>query len=576
MAGKPKPGFWIVVILVVVSLVGFATYRAGFFSIGGTSDRAGKTGQQKKIKSAASGQKLKITFYSSSAKRNWVDEMVSQFNTSDFNVGGKIIEVKQFHVTSGGSFNQIKEGKIKPDLWSPGDESWLLMAKTYFQDVKQIALIDTFTPLVNIPLIVAMWEPMAKELGYPKPIGWTDIADVAKNPKGWAAFGHPEWGKFRWGHAHPEANSGFLTIISEVYAITGKTKGITIEDLKNPKVVAFLKDFEGAVEHYGLSNSWIDKFMHLKGPAYLSACVQYENTIIQTNEKHNNKPFKLVAIYPKEGNFWTQHPVAVLKGEWMTPEKEDACNQFIEFLLSREAQQRAMQMGLRPILPNMEMGSPFDKEHGVIADISADKMFTVPEERVLNRIRGLWEDVKVPATIILVLDQSGSMKGEPMDKAKEGAIHFVNSMKPRDQLEVITFNNKVMTLTPLCDVGECREETVNRLSGLFAAGGTALYDTVAMSYANIKKYQLAKPNRRYAILLLTDGKDEHSGMKRYDFLDFLPQGKEIEVPKIYTIAYGGGADKDLLSQISNRTNARLFGSTPEEIKKTYRELSANF
>mgnify|MGYP001821549870 CR=1 FL=1 len=576
MAGKPKPGFWIVVILVVVSLVGFATYRAGFFSIGGTSDRTGKTGQPKDIKSAASGQKLKITFYSSSAKQNWVDEMVSQFNTSDFTVGGKIIEVKQFHVTSGGSFNQIKEGKIKPDLWSPGDESWLLMAKTYFQDVKQIALIDTFTPLVNIPLIVAMWEPMAKELGYPKPIGWTDIADVAKNPQGWAAFGHPEWGKFRWGHAHPEANSGFLTIISEIYAITGKTKGITTEDLKNPKVVSFLKDFEGAVEHYGLSNSWIDKFMHLKGPAYLSACVQYENTIIQTNEKHNNKPFKLVAIYPKEGNFWTQHPVAVLKGEWMTPEKEDASNQFIEFLLSKEAQQRAMQMGLRPILPNMVMGSPFDKEHGVIADISTDKMFTVPEERVLNRIRGLWEDVKVPATIILVLDQSGSMKGEPMDKAKEGAIHFVQSMKPRDQLEVITFNNKVMTLTPLCDVGECREETINRLSGLFAAGGTALYDTVAMSYANIKKYQLAKPKRRYAILLLTDGKDEHSEMKRYDFLDSLPQGKEVEVPKIYTIAYGGGADKDLLAQISNRTNARLFGSTPEEIKKTYRELSANF
>ena len=277
---------------------------------------------------------------------------------------------------------------------------------------------DSFTPLVNIPLIVAMWEPMAKELGYPKPIGWTDIADVAKNPQGWAAFGHPEWGKFRWGHAHPEANSGFLTIISEIYAITGKTKGITTEDLKNPKVVSFLKDFEGAVEHYGLSNSWIDKFMHLKGPAYLSACVQYENTIIQTNEKHNNKPFKLVAIYPKEGNFWTQHPVAVLKGEWMTPEKEDASNQFIEFLLSKEAQQRAMQMGLRPILPNMVMGSPFDKEHGVIADISADKMFTVPEERVLNRIRGLWEDVKLPATIILVLDQSGSMKGETMDKAK--------------------------------------------------------------------------------------------------------------------------------------------------------------
>ena len=77
-------------------------------------------------------------------------------------------------------------------------------------------------------------------------------------------------------------------------------------------------------------------------------------------------------------------------------------------------------------------------------------------------------------------------------------------------------------------------------------------------------------------MLLTDGDDTASIMNRYDFLDSLPRSEEIEVPKIYTIAYGSEADKDLLAQISNRTNARLFGSTPEEIKRTYKELSANF
>ena len=572
MAGKPKPTFWIFVFLIALTLTAFALHRAGFW----TDDDLHMTGEEKATKSAFRGGKLRITFYSSSAKRNWVNEMVTKFNASGTKAGGKIIAVKQFHVTSGGSFDQIKEGKIKPDLWSPGDESWLRMAKAYFRDVKQMDLFDEYTPLVNIPLVIAMWEPMAKVLGYPKPIGWKDIAEVAKNPKGWAALGHPEWGKFRWGHAHPDANSGFLTIISEVYAASGKTEGITPKDLKNPKVVAFLKDFEGAVEHYGLSNSWIDDLMHRKGPAYLSACVQYENTIIQTNEKHNSKPFKLLAIYPKEGNFWTQHPVAVLKGDWMTPEKEEGCKKFIQFLLSENAQSRAMEMGLRPILEDLEMGSPFDLEHGVIADISADRMFKVPEEGVLKRIRDLWEDLKVPATIILTLDRSGSMKGEPMDEAKAGAIQFVKSMKPRDQLEVVVFNDKVTSLTKLCYMRECGENAVEKLSGLFANGGTALYDAVSMSYNTLLEYGKKNPNRRYAVMLLTDGDDTSSIMSRHDFLDSLPKSEEIEVPKIYTIAYGPSADKDLLAQISNRTNARLFGSTPEEIKKTYKELSANF
>jgi len=576
MAGKPKPGFWIVVIMVVVALTGFSLYRAGIWPFGGMENGVVKTGDKKAARPASTGRTLKITFYSSSAKRNWVNEMVAEFNASDVRAGGKTIVVKQFHVTSGGSFNQIKEGKIKPDLWSPGDESWLRMAGAYFRDVKQKVLFEEFRPLVNIPLIVAMWEPMAKVLGYPKPIGWKDIANVAKNPQGWTALGHPEWGKFRWGHAHPEANSGFLTIISEVYAASGKTEGLTPQDLKKSEVVAFLRDFEGAVEHYGLSNSWIDDLMHRKGPAYLSACVQYENTIIQTNEKHKNRPFKLVAIYPEEGNFWTQHPVAVLKEDWMTPEKEEACQKFIQFLLSEKAQRRAVQMGLRPILEDIEMGSPFDMEHGVIAKISTDRMFRVPEENVLKRIRDIWEEVKVPATIILILDRSGSMKGDPMDKAKMGAIQFIKNMKPRDQLMVVAFNDKVTPLTDLCYMRDCGEETIERVSGLFASGGTALYDVVATSYKKILKYKDKNPNRRYAILLLSDGQDQSSRMNRHDFLDSLPKGTEIELPKIYTIAYGSEADKDLMARISNKTNARLFGSSPDEIKRTYKELSANF
>ena len=117
------------------------------------------------------------------------------------------------------------------------------LAKAHFKDVENKEIFDEYFPLVNIPLIVAMWEPMARVLGYPGPIGWKDIANVAKNPDGWAAFDHPEWGKFRWGHAHPEANSGFLTIISEVYAACGKTENLRPEDLKNPNVVSFLRDF---------------------------------------------------------------------------------------------------------------------------------------------------------------------------------------------------------------------------------------------------------------------------------------------------------------------------------------------
>lgn len=566
MGYRPKPLFWFVVVLLIIGFGAFSFYRASTTGKGVVSKVIGTTGGE-----------MEILFYTSSAKKSWINKMVEQFNSEQRRVGGAVVKIKAFHVNSGESLEDMKSGRIKPDIWSPGDESWFELARLHWKNVHQKEIFDQYQPLVNIPLVIAMWEPMARALGYPqKPIGWQDIEKVAANPKGWAAYGHPEWGKFRWGHAHPDANSGFLSIVSEVYAVLGKTSGITPQDLKNPKVVNFLRDFEGAVEHYGLSNSWIDETMRTKGPSYLSCAVQYENTIIESNEKYQNKPFKMVAVYPREGFTWTQHPIAVINGEWMTPERREASKMFMDYLLSREAQTTAMQMGLRPIAKDIQLGAPFDEAHGVMLKVDASRKFTVPDEAVLKRIIDLWEEAKLPATIIMVIDRSGSMKGDPMDGARAGSVEFVKNMKPRDKLKVIIFNNEITTLSELCPVRECGEQAISKLQGVFAEGGTALYDATAQAYAYLKELKKAEPNRRYGVLVLSDGKDTSSKTNKNDFLDMLPQGEDFDVPKIYTIAYGSEADKPLLTEIANRTNAKLFTSKAEEITKTYKELSANF
>lgn len=563
MAKKPKPLFWIVLIVIVSSLLFFSLRKAGILGSGSSI-------------SLLPSETLELTFYTSSAKKKWINAMVDEFNADRHKVSGKVIQIKQFHVNSGDSFDQIKDGTIQPDMWSPGDESWLHLLSAHWNKVHQKEIFKEYYPLVDIPLVIAMWEPMANVLGYPKQISWKDIDKVATNPSGWAAYGHPEWGKFRWGHAHPDANSGFLAVLSEVYAASGKTKGLTASDLKRQNVISFLRDIEGAVEHYGLSNSWIDNLMHLKGPAYLSCAVQYENTIIQTNEEHQNTPFKLVAVYPKEGNMWTQHPVAVLNESWMTPEKEEASKEFITFLLSKDSQEKAMELGLRPIMKELQLAAPFDEDHGIIRDVSAFKRFTVPDEDVLKRIRDLWEDVKMPASVILVMDTSGSMNGTPIDNARKGAADFIRHMKPRDQLKVVTFNNRVNTLIDMCSIRDCGEKAARRIEGVFAQGGTALYEAVAKTYRELKETRRRNPKRRYSILVLSDGKDTSSKMSVHDFMDILPKTEDYDVPKIFTIAYGDEADKDLLAEIANKTNARLFTSTTEDIMKTYKELSANF
>ena len=195
---------------------------------------------------------------------------------------------------------------------------------------------------------------------------------------------------------------------------------------------------------------------------------------------------------------------------------------------------------------------------------------------MLRRIRDLWEEVKIPATVALVLDRSGSMKGPAMDNAKAGAIEFIRSMKPRDQIRVVIFNEYVTPVTELCSIKDCGETLTAKLGTIFADGKTALYDAVRNSFEKLGELKKADPKRRYCLLVLSDGQDTASRIDRFDFLDALPKGEDYDLPKIYTIAYGEEADRDLLAEISTRTNGRLFKSNPEEIMKTYKELSANF
>ena len=72
------------------------------------------------------------------------------------------------------------------------------------------------------------------------------------DPEGWASVGHPEWGPFRLGKTNPNySTSGLNFTIAEYYAATGKTSGLTTEDLARPAAVEFATDIESSVVHYG-------------------------------------------------------------------------------------------------------------------------------------------------------------------------------------------------------------------------------------------------------------------------------------------------------------------------------------
>jgi Ca-activated chloride channel family protein len=529
-----------------------------------------------------------LEVHSSNTKEDWMDQVISTFNEGNYTVNGKPIVVTVAHIGSGSSMNDILDGKVKPVVWSPGSDLWVTSINQAWQDREGRRLIsEDCPPTLRLPLAIAMWRPMAEALGWPDtPIGWDDLAELSTNPEGWASLGHPEWGQFKFGHPHPEhSNSGMLSLVAEVYSAVGVTEGLTVDKVKSKSVMDSVGAVEQQVYHYGMKDTDILLRMTQRGPEYLHAVTSYEANVIKWNRDHADElRFPFVAIYPDDGTFWVENPYCVLDGaDWVSEEEEEAAIIFREYLLSPEQQTLAIDWGLRPFDPTLPLHAPIDLEHGAVPSITINDVphLAYPSDEVVGHIIDMWHQVKKKATVVLMLDTSGSMRGDKIKNAVVGAITFINQMHPQDELYIVTFASEVVDLGGVGLVGQIGEQSKNSLSMLYAEGSTALHEAVIYSVDLIDQLmeedEEEGENRLYGIVLLSDGKNEiDGGPTESDMLSHLPSGTEARGIKIYTIAYGEDADLDLLKTLANRTNGKQFTGDVEDIEAVYFLISSEF
>jgi Ca-activated chloride channel homolog len=428
------------------------------------------------------------------------------------------------------------------------------------------------------PVVIAMWKPMAEAIGWgKKPIGWSDILALARSQKGWDAYGYPQWGRFKFGHTHPQfSNSGLISLFAEVYAGSGKTAGLTVADVNKPHTAEVLSGIEKSVVHYGSSTGFFGRQMFSTGPQYLSAAVLYENMVIESYSQ-TNLPFPVVAIYPKEGTFWSDHPIGVVEREWVTPEHRQAAKDYIQYLLQRPQQDKAITYGFRPGAVDVPLTSPIDVAHGV--DPKEPKTtLEVPSVPVIDAIMNLWQQKKKSANVVLVLDTSGSMNEDgKIQNAREGAKQLVNLLSDSDRLSLLPFNSKMNWTGQDIPIKTGRTQLTQKIDSFFAEGGTALYDSIDTAYQYLlDQSKTSDSDTILSVVVLTDGADTDSKMQLSVLMDRIKFDGETHKIHVFTIAYGKDAKKDVLGQIAATTQAKTYEGTPKNIVDVFKDISTFF
>jgi len=475
----------------------------------------------------------------------------------------------------------------RPTLFSPSVSHWLALVN--YQTGREVFTLSDCPPTALAPVVMAIWESrlraiQAKNGG--EAVGWEELIEVMNSPNGWADYGiGGNRTTVYYGHTDPYISSTAIsTLIAEFYASAKYNAGeadirrLTMDLVQDEKVQEGVRRIESLVKHYSSRTTEFKEYI-AQGPEYLDFVALEENDLIFINQGKTayKPPEKLVALYPKEGTFWHEHPFAIPNGDWVSEEQRTAAKLFTDYVLSELVQRKVLENGFRPVNTAVPIGYPIVPELGVDPN-QPTTVLNVPDPDVIAAVQASWQYVKKQGDILLVIDRSGSMEGDKIEQVKQAAVLFLERMPTQNRVGLTIFNNYAQELVAPGLVEEVSNQIATYIYSLQADGGTALYDTLILTIDSLIATEPEEGEDRIrAIVLLSDGMDTASNSTLNDVLAKIQEGRSGRNPiLIIPVAYGSDADIAALNSIARASATKVQSGDPDDIAKLLEIISSYF
>lgn len=205
-------------------------------------------------------------------------------------------------------------------------------------------------------------------------------------------------------------------------------------------------------------------------------------------------------------------------------------------------------------------------ENGRYIDTLDAHNFRVLEDGV-PQVVDLAQKEELPATFALLIDSSQSMSRR-IDFVRETAYRLSGFLRPKDRMLVVPFSKGLGAITGPTDDRDTVTDSIGRIQ---SSGGTAILD----SLIEISPLLGAIQGRR-AVVLITDGYDEHSGR---DVEEAITAVKSVGAT-VYVVGIGGVAGISLkgeqfLKRLAAETGGRAFLPSREEELEAVNTLLAS-
>lgn len=166
-----------------------------------------------------------------------------------------------------------------------------------------------------------------------------------------------------------------------------------------------------------------------------------------------------------------------------------------------------------------------------------------------------------PKNVVFVLDRTGSMAGEKMDQAKAAFKFCVNSLRPNDQFNLITFNESPTTLFAELEkpTNERKKKALAAVDDIDATGGTNIKEALTKALAEFRQYGQA---RNY-IVFLTDGQPTVGTTDPEKILEQAVADNKNRV-KLFSFGVGYDVNTHLLDKLAEQSKGDTDYVRPRE------------
>jgi Ca-activated chloride channel homolog len=216
------------------------------------------------------------------------------------------------------------------------------------------------------------------------------------------------------------------------------------------------------------------------------------------------------------------------------------------------AAQKALKIDVELVMVNVAVR---DADNRPVTNLKAEN-FQLFEDRIEQKIRYFSSEV-TPISLGLVFDMSRSME-KKLAFARDAALKFLETGTPDDEYFLVEFSSRAHLAEGFTsDISRLRD----KLTLAPAQGNTALYDAVYLGLAQLKSGQ----NPRKALLLITDGEDNHSRYSRRDIREFV---READA-QIYVIDMG----RALVGELADLTGGHSYHASVNNLEETCEKIA---